>query len=145
MTKDTFDLERFVEAQDRTYNTICHELDQGRKESYWIWFVFPQLKGLGFSANSSHFGISGLAEAQAFLEHPVLGARLQLFLSKVMAHENRGAIEIFGQLDALKFQSSLTLFVEAAVSEVDRQRFLTALQTFFQGEKDKKTLERLKR
>ena len=109
-----FDLERFVAAQEGVYEGALRELRQGRKTGHWIWFIFPQLAGLGRSEMSRFYGIESLAEARAYLDHPVLGARLRECVGAVLATSGRTAEEIFGSLDARKVRSSMTLFHRAA-------------------------------
>ena len=109
-----FDLERFVAAQEGVYEGALRELRQGRKTGHWIWFIFPQLAGLGRSEMSRFYGIESLAEARAYLDHPVLGARLRECVGAVLATSGRTAEEIFGSLDATKARSSMTLFHRAA-------------------------------
>ena len=109
-----FDLERFVAAQEGVYEGALRELRQGRKTGHWIWFIFPQLAGLGRSEMSRFYGIESLAEARAYLDHPVLGARLRECVGAVLATSGRTAEEIFGSLDAMKVRSSMTLFHRAA-------------------------------
>lgn len=111
---DTFDLDRFVSAQAAVFTDALAELRAGRKRSHWMWFVFPQLRGLGISPTAEHFGISGLAEARAYLAHPLLGERLLCCTQAVLAVEGRSLHEIFGSPDDLKFASSMTLFSVAA-------------------------------
>src|SRR5262245_2719459 len=107
---DPFNLHRFVEAQDGDYRTVLQELQAGRKRGHWIWFIFPQIEGLGSSRLSRYFAISGRAEAAAYLSHPILGARLRECIGLVCAVRERSIMEIFGDIDALKFRSSMTLF-----------------------------------
>lgn len=135
---DPFNLQRFVDAQEDVYAEVCAELRRGRKESHWIWFIFPQLRGLGSSSTSNYYGISGAAEAAAYLAHPVLGERLRECTTIVNALEGRSASEIFGW-DDVKFRSSMTLF--AAVAE---SVFQQALEKYFAGRGDEVTLSRLK-
>lgn len=135
-----FNLERFVSAQDGVYAQALAELRRGRKDGHWIWFVFPQIAGLGHSANAWHFGVRGLAEAQAYLAHPMLGARLRECTEAVLAHRGQPAEAIFGTLDAMKFRSSMTLFEAAAPNPA---LFTLALETFCAGERDPLTLARL--
>ena len=138
-----FDLERFVEAQAGVYERVCAELRAGEKRSHWMWFVFPQIRGLGSSEMAVRFGISGLEEARAYLEHPVLGARLRECAGIVCGVEGKTASEIFGYPDDLKFHSSMTLFAKAAgANEVD-EVFGEALEKYFDGEMDGGTLERI--
>ncbi len=134
------DLERFVEAQDTVYEWVLSELRTGRKTTHWMWFVFPQLRGLGYSETSRYYGISSSAEAAGYLGHPVLGARLHECVELVLGVNGRTARELFGTPDDLKFRSSMTLF--AAVSPTD-PRFQLALDKYFAGERDALTLERL--
>lgn len=135
-----FDLERFVDAQARIYEQALEELRAGRKESHWMWFVFPQLAGLGRSRMAQFYGIKGGSEARAYLTHPLLGMRLRECTRAVTAKGNRSAEEIFGSVDALKFRSSMTLF--EAVSD-DPEPFARAIQRFYGGERDAATLRLL--
>jgi uncharacterized protein (DUF1810 family) len=137
---DPFDLRRFVDAQDRVYDRVVAELRAGAKRSHWIWFIFPQLTELGHSSTARLFGISSLAEAQAYLAHPVLGARLRDCTRLVAAIEGASIDEIFGWPDNLKVRSSMTLFAQATSDNAD---FLAVLDTFFAGEQDPRTLELL--
>ena len=136
MSHDEFNLDRFVQAQEHAYASALAELRAGRKRSHWIWYVFPQLRGLGVSAMSENYGISGLAEARAYLAHPVLGPRLVECVEAMLAHAGTAAQTILGEVDALKFRSCLTLF--AAADPVDPM-FVQALQTFFGGQPDPRT------
>lgn len=108
------DLDRFVEAQRGVYDRALIELRRGRKESHWMWFIFPQLRGLGSSANSHYYGIADTAEARAYLTHPVLGPRLRECAAVLLAVDGRSALEIFGTPDQLKLRSSMTLFAGVA-------------------------------
>ncbi len=143
-TADPFDLQRFVDAQDRIYDTVLGELRAGRKRTHWIWFVFPQLAGLGHSATARRFGISGLPEARAYLDHPVLGPRLRECSRAVVAIVGCSAEEIFGFPDHLKVRSCMTLFAEATT---DRADFVAVLDRFYRdfpdGREDTATLNRL--
>jgi uncharacterized protein (DUF1810 family) len=134
---DPFDLERFVRAQDPVYRDIQGELTRGRKQSHWMWFVFPQVAGLGFSAMSQRYAIASRAEACAYLAHPVLGPRLIECTRLVLAVEGRTINAIFGAPDDAKFRSSMTLF--DAVS--DDPVFDEALARYFSGERDRATLD----
>lgn len=111
---DPFDLQRFVDAQAPVYETVLRELRAGRKTTHWIWFIFPQASGLGRSAMSARYAIGSQDEARAYLAHPVLGPRLRECVALVRAHEAKGAAleEIFGELDAMKFRSSMEVFGE---------------------------------
>jgi uncharacterized protein (DUF1810 family) len=137
---DPYHLQRFVDAQNPVYEQVCAELRNGRKASHWMWFIFPQLRGLGSSPTATTFGISSREEAQAYLAHPVLGKRLRDCTLLVNEAEGRSAEQIFGYPDVLKFRSSMTLF--ASVTP-DDQVFKHALQKYFDGEPDRLTLERL--
>ena len=137
---DPYDLQRFVDAQNAVFEQVCSELREGRKESHWMWFVFPQLKGLGRSWMASKFGISSREEAEAYLEHPILGPRLRECTRLVNLVEGRSIEEIFGYPDNLKFHSSMTLFARIAT---DNEIFANALQKYFAGEPDRLTLARL--
>jgi uncharacterized protein (DUF1810 family) len=138
---DSYDLQRFVDAQDEggTYETALDELRRGRKTSHWMWFVFPQVAGLGMSPTSRHFAISGLDEARAYLAHPVLGPRLRESAGVAASTTGRSAVEIFGSIDAQKLRSSATLFSRAAS---DEPVFVRILDVFFDGEPDPATVER---
>jgi uncharacterized protein (DUF1810 family) len=137
---DPYDLQRFVDAQNPVYVKVCSELRDGRKKSHWMWFIFPQIEGLGSSQMACKFAISSLAEAAAYLEHPVLGPRLVECTRLVNRVEGRPIEQIFGRPDDLKFRSSMTLFARASA---DNQVFVDALQRHFNGEFDPATLERL--
>jgi uncharacterized protein (DUF1810 family) len=138
-----FDLARFVDAQAGIYDTVLAELRAGRKRSHWMWFVFPQLRGLGSSPTAVRFGITGLAEAQAYLDHPVLGPRLRECTALVNALAGASMEDVFGWPDYLKLRSSMTLFGAAAGSE--NTDFTAVLDTFYGGEQDAKTLALLDR
>ncbi len=137
----TDDLERFVREQDRDYDHVLAELRRGRKTSHWIWFIFPQIAGLGRSAMSQHFAIASLDEARAYLAHPILGARLRECVGIVLAVKGRSADEVFGALDAMKVRSSMTLFHRAAPDEPE---FEQVLDHFYGGVPDPATDERLR-
>lgn len=137
---DEYDLDRFVTAQEPVLAQVRQELAVGRKRSHWMWFVFPQLAGLGYSAMARQYAISSLAEARAYLEHPVLGPRLIELTKLVNLVNGRSIHEIFGSPDDLKFHSSMTLFAEA---RPDEAAFREALDKYFGGVMDKGTLEKL--
>lgn len=137
---DPYNLQRFVDAQEFIIAGVIAELQRGRKHGHWIWFIFPQLKGLGHSANSDFFGISSVQEAAAYLEHPILGSRLIECTQLVNAVEGRSAEAIFGEIDAMKVRSSMTLFAQATQ---DNQIFIVALTKYFAGEFDPLTIARL--
>jgi uncharacterized protein (DUF1810 family) len=132
-----FDLERFVDAQGTAYATALDELRAGRKRSHWIWFVFPQLRGLGRSEAAWTYGLSGLDEARAYLAHPLLGARLREAVAAMLAHRDARADAILGEVDAMKFRSCLTLFALAAPGEAV---FAATLSAFFAGAPDASTM-----
>jgi uncharacterized protein (DUF1810 family) len=138
---DRFNLQRFVDAQNPVYTAVCWELRAGHKESHWMWFIFPQIAGLGSSSTAKYYAISGLAEAKAYLSHPVLGPRLVECCCLVTGVEGRSAEDIFGYPDYLKFRSSLTLFGTAAP---DAAPFQAALEKYFEGKPDLATVERLR-
>ena len=137
----TDDLERFVTEQNRDYETVLAELRRGRKSSHWIWFIFPQIAGLGRSPISQHFAIGSLDEARAYLGHPVLGARLRECVGLLLAVEGRSADDIFGPLDAMKVRSSMTLFHRSAP---DEPKFKLVLDRYYGGVADPATDERLR-
>ncbi|KQS65276.1 calpastatin [Rhizobium sp. Leaf371] len=143
---DPFHLARFIEAQSRVYHQALDELSLGEKRTHWMWFVFPQIEGLGSSPTARHFAISGLAEAQAYLDHPVLGSRLLEATTTVNTLDDAlTARAIFSSPDDLKFRSSMTLFSHAALqSGRNPMPFQTALKRYFAGKPDLRTLERLK-
>ena len=138
----TFDLERFVAGQRSSYADALAELRQGRKTGHWIWYVFPQLVGLGHSALSERYGIVSLEEARAYLEHPVLGPRLRECAAALMQVRERSADEVLGRTDAMKVRSSMTLFHRAAP---DEPVFAQVLERFYGGVPDRVTDERLAR
>ncbi len=142
MSEDPWPLERFVTAQDEvgTFQRAVSELRAGAKRGHWMWFVFPQVAGLGMSTTSRHYAITSLDEAHAYLAHPVLGTRLRLCARIVADTEGKTAEEIFGLIDALKLRSSMTLFAE---TETGDSVFREVLVKFFGGVPDEATLTRL--
>lgn len=137
-----YNLERFIKAQDAAYSgyaTALAEMKGGRKRSHWIWYVFPQIKGLGHSYNSEYYGISCLAEAKAYLADSTLGPRLHEITQALLAIEGKSATEILGGIDALKVKSSMTLFDAAAPGGI----FATALEKYYDGKRDALTLSML--
>ena len=136
------DLDRFLDAQGAVYNHALAEIRAGRKQSHWMWFIFPQIAGLGFSETSRHFAIRNRGEAEAYLAHPVLGARLRECAHAVLDVKGRSASDVFGSVDAMKLRSSATLF--AAVSP-DGSPFHRILDEYFDGRADEKTMELLGR
>jgi uncharacterized protein (DUF1810 family) len=143
MTADSFNLERFTTAQEPAYDEALAELAAGRKRSHWMWFVFPQLRGLGLSATSVFYGLASLDEARAYLAHPVLGPRLEACTRAVLSHQDQTAHAIFGSPDDLKLRSSMTLFDRADGGANTPYR--AVLHGFFGGEADPLTLELLRR
>jgi uncharacterized protein (DUF1810 family) len=137
---DPFDLQRFVDAQAPVYDRVLLELREGRKRSHWMWFVFPQIAGLGSSPMAQRYAIASRAEAAAYLAHPLLGSRLRECARLVTATEGRSIHDILGSPDDMKFHSSMTLFAEAAPADAD---FGAALEKYFGGAPDPATLARL--
>jgi uncharacterized protein (DUF1810 family) len=137
MKRSSEGLQRFVQAQDPVYSSVRDELAAGRKQSHWMWFVFPQLKGLGRSKTARHFGIDSRREALAYWQHPLLGARLRECTALMLATRQKSAHDIFGSPDELKFHSSMTLFASVAP---DEPVFTQALARFFSGQPDANTL-----
>lgn len=138
---DTFDLNRFIEAQDSQYNgyeTALSEMTKGEKRNHWIWWIFPQIAGLGHSGNSRFYAISGKEEAMAYLDHPVLGSRLREITEVVMSHaDDRIAVELMGwEIDAMKLKSSMTLFDHVSPNDI----FAEVLDSYFDGERCGRTL-----
>jgi uncharacterized protein (DUF1810 family) len=138
---DPFDLERFVNAQAKDYEQALVELRAGFKQSHWIWYVLPQLRGLGMSRLSEFYGIANLAEARAYLEHKVLGARLVECVEVINALHGVDAEQLLGEIDAMKFRSCLTLFARVASEPA---QFLRALSRYYAGRPDERTLELLR-
>ena len=135
---DITSLNRFLEAQEPMYATALKEIKNGEKESHWIWYIFPQLRGLGYSPNAYTYGINGLEEAKAYLEHPVLSARLIEISTALLSHKGESIEDIMGDIDALKLRSSMTLF--ALVSK-DSSVFHQVLDCFYNSEMDELTLK----
>jgi len=132
------DLDRFVSAQEGVFERALRELHRGRKTSHWMWYIFPQIQGLGSSSTARRFAIRNRAEAEAYLAHPVLGPRLIACCEAVLAHPHRSATDIFGHPDDLKFRSCLTLFQAV---DPENPVFTRALEAFYGGEPDRLTLE----
>jgi uncharacterized protein (DUF1810 family) len=141
MANDIFDLDRFVTAQERVIDAVREELRRGRKTSHWMWFVFPQIAGLGMSATSQRYALASLDEARAYLAHPILGPRLVECVGLVLAVQRRSAHDIFSSPDDMKFHSCLTLFAEVATDDIFRR----GLQQYFGGRRDAATLDLLRR
>ncbi len=137
------DLVRFVKAQDPVFPTVVEELRAGRKQSHWMWFVFPQLAGLGFSDMARRYAISDLVAAREYLADPVLGPRLRETTHLMLGHAGRSAREILGSPDDMKFHSSMTLFRQAATEPGDVALFQHALDAFFGGDPDRQSLQLL--
>jgi uncharacterized protein (DUF1810 family) len=138
--KDPFNLQRFIDAQDEVFEEVCAELRYGRKTSHWMWFIFPQIKGLGRSATAEMFAVSSREEAAAYASHPILGVRLLTCTRLVNSIEGRSIRQIFGAPDDLKFRSCMTLFAHVCK---ENRPFLDAVEKYFGGEFDSRTLERL--
>jgi uncharacterized protein (DUF1810 family) len=148
---DPFNLQRFVDAQQHVIASVIAELRHGHKRSHWMWFIFPQLKGLGHTARSNFFGITSLQEAAAYLQHPVLGPRLNECTQLANAVDGHSAEDLFGEIDAMKFRSSMTLFAKATPAKAapakaapENQIFIDALEKYFAGEFDPLTIDYLR-
>ena len=135
-------LDRFVQAQTLMYSTTLREIKNGKKVSHWMWYMFPQLRGLGTSFMANMYGISGLAEAKAYLTHPVLSGRLYELCGELLKHKDKTALEIFGDIDEMKLKSSMTLF---ALTSEDYTVFDEVLENFFGGEMDEVTIKLINR
>ena len=138
------DLIRFLDAQDQIYGQVIEELTKGRKQTHWLWFVFPQLAGLGRSGMAQHYAIHDLDQAKRYLANSILGPRLRQVVRLLMNQKGKSAFEILGSPDDLKLRSCLTLFREAASNDTDRALFAKALDQFYRGEADRRTLEPLR-
>jgi len=139
-TNDPYDLQRFVEAQSGCYEEVCNELRAGRKKSHWMWFIFPQLQGLGSSPMAVRYAISSKQEAEAYLQNGILGPRLRQCTELVLRVEGRSVQQIFGSPDDLKFRSSMTLFANVGA---ENSVFQDALRKYFAGQPDPLTIGRL--
>jgi uncharacterized protein (DUF1810 family) len=139
---DPFELSRFIKAQDKIYDRVLAELKGGRKRSHWMWFVFPQFEGLGYSSTTRYYSIKSKEEARQYLDHPVLGKRLRECAESILALEGLSASGIFGYPDDMKLKSSMTLF--ASVAE-PQSVFVRVLEKYFQGARDERTLALLGR
>ena len=142
-TEADVDLVRFLDAQDSVHEQVTLQLKAGKKRSHWMWFIFPQLEGLGRSMMADHYGISDLNQARRYLAHGILGERLRQYVRLMLLHENKkSALEILGHPNHLKFQSCMTLFHVAAMdSEEDKALFSRALDAFYGGRTDPRTLQ----
>lgn len=136
MCNNNYDLNRFVEAQNGVYPIALKELQEGRKRSHWMWYVFPQLKHLGHSYNAKYYGISGTTEASAYLQHPILEQRLREVTSTILHLSGNDAEAIFGCIDAMKLRSSMTLFDFISSNDI----YASVLDKYFQGVKDHRTV-----
>jgi uncharacterized protein (DUF1810 family) len=137
---DTYDLQRFIDAQQPVYEQVLAELRAGRKASHWMWFIFPQISGLGSSPTAQRYAIASLDEARAYLAHPLLGARLKECSALALAAPGKSAHQIFGSPDDMKLRSSMTLFAHAAE---DNAVFVECLARFYGGVEDEATLQRI--
>ena len=131
-------LDRFVQAQTLMYPSVLKQMQNGKKTSHWMWYMFPQLRGLGTSTMAHIYGISGLGEAKAYLAHPVLSERLYKLCGELLKHKDKTALEIFGNIDEMKLKSSMTLF---ALTSEDYTIFDEVLEHFFGGEMDEVTVK----
>jgi len=138
------DLIRFVDAQAHVYRQVVEELTDGHKRTHWMWFIFPQLSGLGHSAMAHRYAIQNIDQARRYLADPILGDRLRHNVRLMLRHKGKSALEILGSPDDIKFRSCLTLFCEAASDKSARSVFAEALQQFYNGEPDPRTLELLR-
>lgn len=141
-------LQRFMEAQTPVYDGVVQELRNAKKVSHWMWYIFPQIKGLGLSSTSHYYGINNLDEAVLYLNHPILGQRLLACCDILLSYQNKSAEQIFGNIDSIKLQSSMTLFAQAYCQnfpqlDSDKNVFLKVLDQYFHGEQDQKTLDLL--
>jgi uncharacterized protein (DUF1810 family) len=137
---DPYNLQRFLDAQHRLYSQVCAELRSGQKQTHWMWFIFPQIKGLGISTTAQKYAISGIDEAKAYLDHPLLGLRLRECSRLVNEVSGRSIEDIFGYPDHLKFHSSMSLFAQVQPND---KVFTDALRKYFKGEFDRKTIAQL--
>ncbi|MGA7308129.1 MAG: DUF1810 domain-containing protein [Pseudolabrys sp.] len=138
------DLARFVDAQAQVYRQVVDEVIDGRKRTHWMWFIFPQLTGLGHSVTAQRYAIRDLDQARRYLADPILGSRLRHDVLVMTRHKGKSALEILGSPDDLKFRSCLTLFGQAALDDDDRLLFAKALNQFYSGKTDPRTLELLR-
>lgn len=138
---DPYDLNRFMQAQQNDYERALFEVKSGQKRSHWMWYIFPQFDGLGFSPTSKRYSIKSLAEAKAYLNHPILGSRLLECAKAVLSVEGKSAYEIFGSPDDMKLRSCATLFAHVSPAG---SVFEQVIDKFFQGERDPKTIHLIK-
>ena len=139
---DINSLERFVKAQELAYPIALQDIKKGKKRSHWMWYIFPQLRGLGTSTMAHKYGIIDLGEAKAYLEHPVLSARLYELCGELLKHKDKSAYDIFGDIDAMKLKSSMTLF---ALTSKEYTIFDEVIECFFDGKRDAITLKLINR
>lgn len=133
-------MERFVLAQETTYQSALKEIKAGKKRTHWMWFIFPQIEGLGYSETSKYYAVRGPGEAKDYLAHPILGKRLKEISMALLTHKGNDAEKVFGRIDAQKLQSSMTLFKSVSRDPI----FQAVLDKYFEGEEDRKTLRILK-
>ena len=136
------DLDRFIEAQKNTYNRALQEIKNGKKESHWIWYIFPQIRGLGHSERANYYAIEDIEEATNYLKNPILYARLIEIYKALLEVEEKTAIEILGYVDAMKVKSSMTLF---HLANSEEKTYIEVLNKYYQGEKDEKTIQLLQK
>lgn len=134
-----FNLERFLKAQESSYDIALQELNDGRKRSHWMWYIFPQLKALGYSETALYYGIADMEEAKSYLAHPILKARLVACCEAILLHKDKSPLRILGDIDAMKLKSSMTLF--ALASDEENSVFHQVLMQFYDGKMDTKTKE----
>ena len=134
-----FNLERFLKAQESSYDIALQELNDGRKRSHWMWYIFPQLKALGYSETALYYGIADMEETKSYLAHPILKARLVACCEAILLHKDKSALRILGDIDAMKLKSSMTLF--ALASDEENSVFHQVLTQFYDGKMDDKTKE----
>ena len=134
-----FNLERFLKAQESSYDIALQELNDGRKRSHWMWYIFPQLKALGYSETALYYGIADMEETKSYLAHPILKARLVACCEAILLHKDKSALRILGDIDAMKLKSSMTLF--ALASDEENSVFHQVLTQFYDGKMDAKTKE----
>ena len=140
MSEDKYNLERFVREQEHSYDRAYQELSEGSKRSHWMWWIFPQIVGLGMTETSIEYSIKSMAEAKAYLEHPVLGKRIREISALILTLNENNASIVFGYPDDLKLRSSMTLFLEASDTDEDRKLFQKVLDKYFHGKADTRTL-----
>lgn len=140
MARDNYNISRFIEAQERIYPIALRELQEGHKRSHWMWYIFPQLKGLGHSYNAKFYGISGTEMASEYLEDQILGQRLREVSAAILNLPTDDAVEVFGGIDSRKLKSSMTLFDLVSPNDI----FAQVLDKYFNGQRDKKTLNIIK-